>query len=102
MKRVWLYLSDKNWKTWIGHLVLGVAIFFAVAGMTLLAGGFNWAVAAAAASAYFFGREVTNLEPYVMRYITEKERIPALKLVDGFFDFWTPMFAVIFLALLLG
>jgi len=99
---VWTYLTDKNWKTWIGHALLGVSIFFAVAGMTLLAGGINWAVAATAASAYFFGREVTNLEPYIMRYITDKENIPTLKIVDGFFDFWTPMFIVIFIALILG
>lgn len=98
----WKYLTDKNWKTWIGHAVLGIAIFFIVAGMTLVTGGISWSVAATAAAAYFFGREVTNLEPYVMKYITEKENIPTLKIVDGFFDFWTPMFVVISLALILG
>ena len=102
IKAIWTYMTDKNWKTWIGHAVLGVAIFFAVAGMSILGGGLSWSVAATAAAAYFFGREVTNLEPYIMKYITEKEQIPTIKIVDGFFDFWTPMFLVIFLALLLG
>lgn len=102
LQQVWEYLTDRNWKTWLGHAVLGVVIFFAVAGMSLVTGELNFAVAAAAAAAYFFGREVTNLEPYVMEYIKDRKQIPTLKIVDGFFDFWTPMFIVVSLALLLG
>jgi len=101
-KNIWLNLTDKNWKTWIGHSVLGLVIFFIVANLGRATTGVNWAVSAAAATAYFFGREVTNIEPYVVAYITDRTQIPVEKVIDGFFDFWAPTFVVIFLALILG
>lgn len=98
---IWQDITDKDWKTWVGHALLGIVIFFVTAGLTVSTGGVNWAVCAAASTAYFLGREVTNIEPYIAAYIQDKTPIPMRKITDGFFDFWTPMFVSILLAVIL-
>jgi len=96
------WITDVNWKTWLGHGFLGLLIFFIVALIGLLTSGVNWTVCATAATAYFLGRETRDLEPYIADRIKYGTPIPPKKVIDGFFDFWTPTFLVHALALILG
>lgn len=99
LDKIWTWLTDKNWKTWIGHIVKYSVIFFIV---SLCAWG-NWSIGAAGAIGMVLGREETNIEPYVMgKLLKTKEEIPFDKVVDGFFDWFAPTFVVIFLALLMS
>lgn len=93
---VWTAITDRNWKTWLGHLALGLAIF----GVMMLFGA-TTGEAAAAGSFYFFGREVTNIEPYVGAWLRDRTPIPMEKIADGFFDFWIPMFVLVGLSQIL-
>ena len=90
MNRVWAWLNDRDWKTWIGHGLQGLVIV-AVADVT----GLGVGAGVFAVGVHFGLREGPGLVIAAAAGDTPKLR-------DGLFDLWTPFVGVALYALLLA
>jgi hypothetical protein len=81
--KAWMYARD--WRTWIGHGVLGFV--FMAAGLLL---GYSISAAAWAVLVAFLYREIGDLIGW---FFEDKATRLTLhdKLRDGFFDLWAPL-----------
>lgn len=90
---LWSSLTDRHWKTWIGHLILGGGMFL------VLKAAFGQAAAWAFVVGWFGSREESNVESKLpkLRALPKqsatKRRAKAEMVVDGFFDFFAPIIA---------
>jgi hypothetical protein len=88
VKKIWHWLLDADWKTWLGHGIIGFAIT-AIAGWQFTLGAFVY-------------REVSDL---ITWYFADSEwGKPAFqdKLRDCFFDLWSPMAGAALAMILFG
>ena len=93
---LWAWILDANWKTWIGHAVLG----FLIAAVTLWI-GFDRNTAGWTVFVAFIYREASDLLAWAVSDDPDK---PALreKLMDGYFDLWSPLAGSVLAILIWG
>lgn len=79
------WITDADWKTWVGHGLLGALV--ALVGFAAGVGpvGVGYAVFAA-----FFYREISDLASWASSDDPGKKPLQA-KLKDGFIDLWAPL-----------
>ena len=103
MKKIWAWLTDKNWKTWIGHLIQGCLIYlfvyWSVRGWFVEAKDWDPALASEAAEMAggmsvlfaFLHREVSDL---IAAVVKDGRRGFADKIEDSWWDFVFPLIGV--------
>ena len=79
------WILDADWKTWIGHFLLGALIAGASLAVGLGEGGAAWTVFIA-----FVYREASDLLAWVLDDDPDKPTFDA-KLKDGALDLWAPL-----------
>jgi len=79
------WIMDSDWKTWVGHALLGglIALVGFTAGVNAV--GVSYAVLSA-----FLYREISDLFSWYVDKDPEKKSLQA-KLKDGFIDLWSPL-----------
>lgn len=96
MSAVWQWLTDRNWKTWLGHALLGALIGALGVAARVDDVGISYAVVCA-----FLYRELSDLAMYFVTPVAERTKPLGEKLVDGFFDLWAPVLGCVLAVLLL-
>ena len=85
LKAGFSWIMEADWKTWVGHAILGalIALVGFLAGVNAV--GVSYAVFAA-----FFYREISDLASWAFDDDPDKKPLGA-KLKDGFIDLWGPL-----------
>jgi hypothetical protein len=94
LSKVMAWITDADWKTWIGHAMLGATIVLVGYNMGV---GFDGVIFGALAA--FVYREVSDLIAWVGK--PYPKRSLGAKLRDGFIDLWAPLVGAGLLALIL-
>jgi len=79
------WIMDANWKTWIGHFLLGALIAGTTLAVGLGKGGAAWTVFIA-----FIYREASDLLAWALDDDPDKPTFHE-KMHDGFLDLWSPL-----------